>query len=35
MTTDLDLLIMENCVLEKSEQKEFTGKDRRKQYELD
>lgn len=35
MTTGLDFLIMENCVLEKSEQKEFTGKDRRKQYELD
>ncbi|MBO4304765.1 MAG: hypothetical protein J6A21_09300 [Lentisphaeria bacterium] len=35
MTTDLDLLVMENCVLEKKKQKPFRGQDRRKKYALD
>lgn len=35
MTTGLDFLILENCVLEKALQKPFKGRDRRKDYELD
>ena len=36
MRTEMDLLVLENCVLEKAQQKPLTGDtDWRKEFELD